>query len=463
MRRLYFKILVHWVLVVIVTEALAFGLFLFVAKDAHLPVFVESVGRNTQVARDYIETAVAGTPQPAAAAGGAVQDVVKRLGETLHSQVWVSDGAGRQVAASAAGVSAFPAFGHTTTARYEDVTIILNVGPQRLSHATIPVALGNPAGEKGVLHILTARKPGTFPHGTFLTGLILIGIIVAAIAFPLSRHITKPLKRLQDSALLIAAGDLSARVAVRGKDEIGQLGQAFNRMAETVERMVRSGRELTANVSHEMRSPLARIRIAGECLKESVAHGDTADAEQLLEGMWEDIAESDRMLGRILEYSRLDLASAAPVTTPVALAAIISGLLKAMRPLFSSRGVTVETELESDLVVIGDEELLRTACKNILENAARYTPEGGLVRVVLRVAGNAVVLEVTNSSPPLRQEDLERLFEPFYRGQGVPGDGSGLGLAITRKIVLLHGGEVGAANTPHGFQVRLRLPGGIRI
>jgi len=128
-----------------------------------------------------------------------------------------------------------------------------------------------------------------------------------------------------------------------------------------------------------------------------------------------------------------------------------------MRPQFKTKEITVEIEVEPQLSVAGDEEWLRVAFKNLLENAARYTSEGGRVRISMHSENDAVMLEVTNSSSPLLAEDLERIFNPFYRGKGATGEGTGLGLAITKKIIALHKGDIGARNTPQGFQVWLRL------
>lgn len=458
MRRLYFKILAHWVLALIVAEILIFGLFLFVVKDGHRSYVVESIGRNTIIARDYIEAVVAGSPVKGEDAGAVIRSAVDRLGRTAHARVWISGADGTNLAASFTGAVKLPGMNSDRSAGYENVTINVGVGPNRLSYSTIPITIGSPQDGKGTLHILTEREPGRFPHGKFAAGLALIGAVVAVIAIPLSRHITKPLKRLQESALRIADGDLSARADVRGNDEIGRLGKAFNGMAETVERMVRAGRELTANVSHEMRSPLARIRVAGECLKDAVARGDKVDSGELLEVMWEDIDEADRIIGRILEYSKLDLHEPVPSTSEVFPAAILEGLLKSVRPQFRSKGVTLETEIEPNPSVTGDEEWLRVAFNNLLENAARYTPEGGSVQVSMSTEGETVMFRVTSTSTPVPEDDLERIFEPFYRGKGMVAEGTGLGLAITRKIISLHRGDIGARNTPQGFQVWLRLP-----
>lgn len=458
MKRLYFKILLYWVIALIVTEVLIFGLFLLVVKDGHHSYFVESIGRSTVIARDYIEAAVTDKTQQGGRKIDLLQNAVIHLGESTHAKVWVARTDGTPLAASFGGEIKEPRINHDKTGVYEDAVINIGIGQKPLSYSKIPVNLANQGKEKAILHILTERQLDRFPHGKFAAGLALIGVFIAAIAVPLSRHITKPLNNLKESTLRIAEGDLSSRADVHGNDEIGSLGKAFNSMAETVERMIRSGRELTANVSHEMRSPLARIRVAGECLKESVARGDKADSAELLEVMWEDIDEADRMIGRILEYSKLDLHDPVPAIANVRPAMILDSLFRTMRPLFRSKRITVETDMEQNLSVSGDEEWLRAAFKNLLENSARYTPENGHVHLTMRQEGARMIFELTNSAKPVADDELELIFNPFHRGNGVNADGVGLGLAITQKIIRRHNGEIGARNTPQGFQVWLWLP-----
>lgn len=457
MPRLYFKILLNWVTALVVIEVLIFAVILLVVKDSHHNYVIKTIGGNALIARDYLEAAVAAQPGKGEGGREALQSAVTRLSTTARAKVWVSGIDGTTVASSFAGkLSTSPV--HTgKSGRYGDALVYLEIGPARVTYATVPLALKTAGGAGASLHVLTERDPGPFPMGKLGAGLVFIGAVAAIAAFPLSRHITKPLKRLQESALRIAGGDLTTRVEIQGRDEISQLGQAFNGMAETVQKQVRAGRELTANVSHEMRSPLARIRVAGECLKQSMIRGDGADCEELLEGMWEDISEADRLIGRILEYSKLDLHEPIPATSEVWPAAIMEGLMKIMRPVFQTKGIRVELEADPQLSVAGDEDWLRSAFSNLLDNAARYTPEGGLVRITLRSEGNAVVVEVTNSSAEVLAQDMEKIFDPFYRGKGAKGEGTGLGLAITKKIVALHRGDMAARNTPQGFQVSLRL------
>jgi signal transduction histidine kinase len=457
-RSLYLKILMHWVVTLVLTEALIFALFIFVIKDGHRSYLQESVGRSTLVARNYLEAALSGTPGRDAEPGAQLRKAVARLAADARAKVWISGADGTSLAASFTGIPKPPKVEAGGSSLCGSAVVHLGVGPDRLSYAVVPVELGAASGGSATLHILSEREPGKFPHGRFGAGLALIGALVALIAVPLTRHITKPLKRLEDSALCIAGGDLSSRADVQGRDEIGRLGAAFNSMAETVERMVRAGRELTANVSHEMRSPLTRIRVAGECLKGALARADRADAEELLEGMWEDIDEADRMIGRILEYSKLDLHEAVPASARVVPVELLNGLLKTMRPLFRSKEIKVSLQVNPELCVAGDEDWLRMALKNLLENAARYTPQGGEVLISAGVRGTVAHLEVTNTAAAIPEDELERIFAPFYRGEGASSGGTGLGLAITRKIVKMHGGDIGALNTPQGFRVWLRLP-----
>lgn len=297
------------------------------------------------------------------------------------------------------------------------------------------------------------------PPGTFAGGLLLIGTLLGLLAWPVSRRITQPLERLEASALRIAGGDLSARVEITGEHMIGrQLGSAFNMMAETLERMVRGGKELTANISHELRSPLTRIRIAGECLKDALDRGDSKDAEEMLQAMWDDIDEADRMIGRILEFSKLDLHEPLPMDEEVALAEVVEGVVKMVAPMARMRRTDIRLDLDPSVLVPGDVEWLRAVFKNFLENALKYTSEGGLVQVSVRRGNGEAIVEVTNTLERMEPEELELIFKPFYRGKTSCGEGSGLGLSIVRKIVELHRGEVGARNVPEGFQVWVRLP-----
>ncbi|WP_136525895.1 sensor histidine kinase [Geomonas ferrireducens] len=300
---------------------------------------------------------------------------------------------------------------------------------------------------------------GNGDHTLFSVGLALIGVSMALLGIPISLKITRPLDRLETAALRMAGGDLSARAHLAGKHIIGRrLAEAFNLMAEKVERMVRGGKELTANMSHELRSPLTRIRIAGECLSGALERGDTEEARQMLGAMWDDIEEADRMIGRILEYSKIDLVEHANTSDEVMPAELMKRVAAALGPLARAKGIELRLDLDEKLRTAGDAEGLRSVFNNVMENALRYTPQGGVVEVAAQGAAGKLEIIVTNTSDPLEPDDLEAIFTPFYRGRNATSEGSGLGLSIVRKIIELHHGDVLACNVPEGFQIRIRLP-----
>lgn len=455
-RSLYLKILLHWVVALAVTEALIFALFVFVVGESHREYVARSVAQNCHVAADLLQLSAQAALEHGAGESGALHDAVRQLAERSNAKVWVTGARGELLAASfpeknAPEVETAP----KRTGTHGGVTVTVDPRGGFPWYAVLPVSI---AGEKRQLHLLSQRHGASFPVGGFAAGLALIGALVALLAVPLTLRITRPLKRLEESALRIAAGDLSARAELSERDEIGRLARAFNAMAEKVERMVCGGRELTANVSHELRSPLARIRVAGECLDGALARGDRQDAKEMLEAIWEDIEEADRLVGDILQYSRLDLQLPLQLGQLVDVGELAGALVKTLGPLARSRNISIRLAATGSAVVQGNADVLRVALKNLLENAVLHTADGGCVLVELERTAERVELKFTNSHSALDEEELRAIFEPFYRGRDAAAGGSGLGLAIARKVVLLHQGEIGAGNAPGGFQVRVTLP-----
>jgi len=275
---------------------------------------------------------------------------------------------------------------------------------------------------------------------------------------PVSRLITDRVKQLKQSALRIAEGDLSHRAAVKGKDEIGELAQAFNHMTDKLERMITSSKELTANISHELRTPLTRIGIAEELLREKLEKENFKEYGRHLEDIREDIRELDRLTGRILELSRLDIQESPLKFEKLNPSDLINDLLERLKPVMEHKDLRVQTDLSSDSPLMGDREALRLALSNILDNAAKFTPPKG--DIIVKIYSNQGFLEirVTNSFEKLAEEDLIRIFDPFHRAGRSKAPGSGLGLTITKKIIERHGGKIESFNSPEGLEIRIRLP-----
>jgi signal transduction histidine kinase len=265
------------------------------------------------------------------------------------------------------------------------------------------------------------------PALTLVAFLGTIAALVALVAFPFVRGLTRRLERLQAGVDTLGAGDLSARVAVEGRDEVARLAASFNRSAARIEELVASHKMLLANASHELRTPLSRIRLGLELAKDGVP----AERRAALAA---DIAELDQLIDEILTASRLDALEALERREEVDLLALAAE--EAARVV----GASVEGEAA---VVSGDPRLLRRLVRNLLDNARRYGAPPIVVEV--RREGRSVKLVVSDAGEGIAEADRERVFAPFQRGMRRAADGattgSGLGLALVRQIARRHGGE----------------------
>jgi signal transduction histidine kinase len=268
------------------------------------------------------------------------------------------------------------------------------------------------------------------PFG-FIAMLLIIALAVGIAAYPMVRRLTRRLERLQLSVEALGEGNFAARVEMPGHDEVAWLAASFNHAAARIESLMQAQKSLLANASHELRSPLARIRVAIELLHSSA---DTAVAAELQR----DIEELDQLIEEILLASRLD----APISAQVSQTAFD------FTALVAEECARVKARLDADLVdVSGDAKLLRRVVRNLLENAVRYGT-GLEIEVTLRRSGDRQVeLSVGDRGPGVPPGEQENIFRAFYRvpGAGADARGVGLGLALVKQIVELHHGTVSCA------------------
>jgi signal transduction histidine kinase len=271
--------------------------------------------------------------------------------------------------------------------------------------------------------------PPTWPRGIGLVLLLaVLFFAVAAGAFPVVRRLTRRLESLKRGVERFGAGELDHRVDVNGRDEVAAVASSFNRAAERVEALVRSHKSLLANASHELRSPLARMKMAVSMLDDAGA----LQRERLKREIQTNVAELDALVEELLLASRLDGAQTALSNEPVDLLA-----------LAAEEAARVDAVAEGPaLVVRGDERLLRRALRNLLENARRYG--GAEVRVELARSAAKAELRVCDRGPGIPDALRERIFEPFYRlpGHAEQAGGVGLGLSLVKQIAERHGGTV---------------------
>jgi signal transduction histidine kinase len=282
------------------------------------------------------------------------------------------------------------------------------------------------------------------PGGAFA----LLALAVAAGTYPIVRRLTRRLERLQQSVERLGGGDLTARVAVEGRDEVARLALSFNEAAARIEQLVQAHRGLLANASHELRSPLARVRMGVELMQ-------SGNRPEIAQEIARDIAELDALIDEILLMSRLDAQASDALSArsrfePIDLTAIVVEESVRAKAEFSGAA----------LLVPGDARLLRRLVRNLLDNARRYGGQAP-VEVALARSEREAILSVNDRGPGVAAEERERIFEPFYRARGAAetAGGVGLGLALVRSIVQQHAGTVQCLPREGGGSVfRVTLP-----
>lgn len=306
---------------------------------------------------------------------------------------------------------------------------------------------GRLEGYLGLTPEVTARPAELIRPVVWLAGL-LGGL--ALLTYPVARGMAHRLERLTEGAQRIATGDLATRIDARGSDEIGRLGLAMNEMAAKLERLMRGQKELVAAVSHELRSPLARVKVSMEMAQDDALGGEAR--ERHLRDVAGDLAELEALIDDLLLSSRLELADFPLRPEPVEMGALAREL--------AGRYEGVEAHVAAEeLLVTGDARLLRRLVGNLIENARKAS--SGPVRVEVRRDAGAVVADVADEGPGVPAGERERIFEPFHRldpSRSRESGGAGLGLAIARRIALRHGGGLELVPTESGARFRLRLP-----
>jgi two-component system sensor histidine kinase CpxA len=263
----------------------------------------------------------------------------------------------------------------------------------------------------------------------------------------------------------LAAGDLSARADApprRRRDEISQLVRDFNTMAERLENLVSAQSRLLNDISHELRSPLARLNVALGLARQRTG----PEAQSILERIELEATRLNELIGRLLTLARLEGGEDAMRRTPFALDELVLDITKDADFEAQSRHCHVRCNIEDEVVLVGSPALIHSAIENVVRNAMRHTRENTEVEILLRrdmgLGRDAAVISVIDSGPGVPQDALEKLFRPFYRiddSRGRQTGGVGLGLAITERAIRLHGGTVHASNRSEGgLRVDIRLP-----
>ncbi len=278
---------------------------------------------------------------------------------------------------------------------------------------------------------------------TFIAAVVIALFASLILATIMSRRIADPLREIGAAARRIADGDLAARVRRVGPEEIASLADSFNQMAERLDDQERIRREFIANAAHELRTPLTNLQGYLEALRDGVVPPERTTFESLYE-------EADRLvrLSRSLDaLAEGDLATSPPALVELDLVPAIASAVELVAPAFERRRIAVRVEGPTHLRARADADHLAQVLANLLQNANRYSPEGGQVTVTAQARPGDVLVSVTNTGEGIPPVDLPHVFERFYRvekSRDRASGGAGIGLAIVKRLVELGGGRVGA-------------------
>ena len=300
--------------------------------------------------------------------------------------------------------------------------------------------------------------------GVPVTVLLIALAVSAAVCFVLARYLAAPVDRLRLATRRLANGDLNVRVlpALRRRDDLGLLAADLDSMAERLRQLLDGKQQLLRDVSHELRSPLARLQLAL-----SLAARDRDATERHLARAVLEADRLEQLLARTLKLARLEQPSPPLAHESVDVAALLRTIAADVAIEADARGCQVALRLAGPLPVQGDEELLRSAFENLIRNAVHYSPHGGEVVIEARTTAAAaerrIEVSVRDHGPGVPQKDLTLIFEPFYRVGAArehrSAGGEGLGLAIAARAIALHGGTITAANAAGGgLLVSVSLP-----
>jgi two-component system sensor histidine kinase CpxA len=333
----------------------------------------------------------------------------------------------------------------STTDRYRRVRLApLIVGPDGTSYA----------------FLVLPKRIGVL--GDVVTGLGLLGaalLVMATVAWLIARAFARPVAELQRTVRELASGEIGARVPLAiaaRRDELGALAADVNSMADRISALLANRSRLISELSHELRSPLARLRasLALADQRRPLEPGEQVRVEQ-------EIARMDGLIGDMLRYSRLE-AAPLPVRKLLRVDTLLAELVRDEEVEASAAGCRLELATTSNPRVVGDPVSLRSAVENVLRNAIRHAPRDSSIEIAAHSDGNLLTIEIADRGPGVPINSLHAIFEPFVRGVSQPNEpqaGSGLGLAIAKRVIEAHDGTIAATlRQGGGLLVTMILP-----
>ena len=376
--------------------------------------------------------------------GGARALVVDEMGVVQADSESLSDGSRLDRPEVVEALSGEAAYGwYASSERFIPWRTLLSSGELGLS-----ILYAAPLDTGGALVYIAPADPlyeslFWFQARAFALGLA-ASLAVCLLTARLMKRFTRPVDQLSEGIEKIAHGDLSSRIEVRGHNEFSELARTFNSMCEQLETLDKARNQFVSDASHELKTPLSTMKI----LIETLLYQDPMDPELAKEFLGDANKEIDRLSGIIqdlLTLVHMDSGDAPMKMTEVSLSDVVSDTVSRLLPLSRERGIEMNCLIRDQITVQGNAVKLSQVCYNLIDNALKYTPRGGLVRMELAKNGKKAVFRVADNGVGIPAEDKQRVFDRFYRVDKTRSretGGTGLGLAIVKQIVQMHGGDV---------------------
>lgn len=329
----------------------------------------------------------------------------------------------------------------------------------------------NPAGKNYIVALGLPNQPPAehifkgLTHGFLGWRLLILLLVTAAACFWLARSLTSPIRQLRQATRQFASGDLSTRIGnqISGKNEISGLAGDFDEMAGKIEVLVGGQKRLLRDISHELRSPLARLGVALELARQN---GSAESQQKAFARIGLEAERMNEMIGQLLSLTQLENGITERPRTEFNLATLLVRLVQDADFEAKNCNKKVSFSGPETALIYGDEELLARAVENVVRNGIRYTADGTQVKVELNSVADGIQIRISDQGPGVPADSLTKLFEPFYRvadARDRQSGGTGIGLTIAEQAVRLHGGKICAVNcSTGGLTVEICLPGANR-
>lgn len=336
----------------------------------------------------------------------------------------------------------------------------VDFSPEEKALGAAPVTFPDGSRYVLVLQWETPRAPSFF-FGSWngymrLGAMLLTGIILCSL---LAAYLSSPIRKIRKATQALASGDLTTRIGTKvgnRRDELAYLARDFDLMAERIEDLINSQKRLTRDISHELRSPLARMNVALEIARKK----SNPETQPVLERIETESQRLNEMISKLLTLSKLESGSDEFERSTIDLSNLIEEIVEDADYEAAAKGKSVTLAAKTKCNVSGNETLLRSAIENVVRNGLRYTKEGTAVEVALKNGGSRATISISDHGGGVPAEEISKLFRPFYRvgeARDRVSGGTGLGLAIAEQAVRAHKGEIKAENVNGGLRVEISL------